>query len=60
MHGPLNVKSANNISKWQMGFISAFKGLISRNFAVGLVKGRKNILVKITFLTNNSYLLPPE
>jgi hypothetical protein len=29
MHGPINVKSPNNISKWQMGFNSAFKGLIS-------------------------------
>jgi hypothetical protein len=28
MHGPINVKSPNNISKWQMGFNSAFKGLI--------------------------------
>jgi hypothetical protein len=27
MHGPINVKSPNNISKWQMGFDSAFKGL---------------------------------
>jgi len=27
MHGPINVKSPNNISEWQMGFISAFKGL---------------------------------
>jgi hypothetical protein len=27
MHGPMNVKSLNNISKWQMGFNSAFKGL---------------------------------
>jgi hypothetical protein len=27
MHGPINVKSPNNISKWQMGFNSAFKGL---------------------------------
>jgi hypothetical protein len=27
MHGPINVKSSNNISKWQMGFNSAFKGL---------------------------------
>jgi hypothetical protein len=24
---PINVKSPNNISKWQMGFNSAFKGL---------------------------------
>jgi hypothetical protein len=29
MHVPINVKSPNNISKWQMGFNSAFKGLIS-------------------------------
>ena len=28
MHVPINVKSPNNISKWQMGFNSAFKGLI--------------------------------
>jgi hypothetical protein len=27
MHRPINVKSPNNISKWQMGFNSAFKGL---------------------------------
>jgi hypothetical protein len=27
MHGPINVKSPNNISNWQMGFNSAFKGL---------------------------------
>jgi hypothetical protein len=28
MHVPINIKSPNNISKWQMGFNSAFKGLI--------------------------------
>jgi hypothetical protein len=28
MHGPINVKSPNNISKWQMGFNSVFKGLM--------------------------------
>jgi hypothetical protein len=27
MHVPINVKSPNNISKWQMGFNSVFKGL---------------------------------
>jgi hypothetical protein len=31
MHGPINVKSPNNTSKWQMGFNSAFKGLINFN-----------------------------
>jgi hypothetical protein len=29
MHGPINVKSPNNTSKWQMGFNSAFKRLMS-------------------------------
>jgi hypothetical protein len=29
MHLPINVESPNNISKWQVGFNSAFKGLIS-------------------------------
>jgi hypothetical protein len=29
MNGLMNVKSPNNISKWQMGFNSAFKGLNS-------------------------------
>jgi hypothetical protein len=29
MHGPINIKSPNNIIKWQMGFNSAFKGLNS-------------------------------
>jgi hypothetical protein len=28
MHGPINVKSPNNTSKWQMGFNSAFEGLM--------------------------------
>jgi hypothetical protein len=32
MHGPINVKSPNNISKWQMGFNSAFKGLKQTHF----------------------------
>jgi hypothetical protein len=27
MHVPINVKSPNNISKWQMGINSAFEGL---------------------------------
>jgi hypothetical protein len=28
MHGPINLKFPNNTSKWQMGFNSAFKGLM--------------------------------
>jgi hypothetical protein len=34
MHGPINVKSPNNTSKWQMGFSSAFKGLMRLLFSV--------------------------
>ena len=30
MHGPINVESPNNTSKWQMGFNSAFKRLNSK------------------------------
>jgi hypothetical protein len=36
MHGPINVKSPNNISKWQMGFNSAFKGLMGINSEIGV------------------------
>jgi hypothetical protein len=37
MHLTINVKSPNNISKWQMGFNSAFKGLnYKREFTVEL------------------------
>jgi hypothetical protein len=34
MHGTINVKSPNNISKWQMEFNSAFKGLIHFIFSI--------------------------
>jgi hypothetical protein len=34
MHGPINVKSPNNTSKWPMGFNLVFKGLISRRKAI--------------------------
>ena len=37
MHGPINVKSPNNINKWQMGFNLAFKELKG-----GSIKGRLN------------------
>jgi hypothetical protein len=33
MHVPINVKSPNNINKWQMGFNSAFKGLKAATIA---------------------------
>jgi len=34
MHGSMNVKSPNNISKWQMGFNSEFKGLKEANVSI--------------------------
>jgi hypothetical protein len=39
MHLPINVKSPNNISKWQMGFNSAFKGLMTVLWPRRLVAG---------------------
>jgi hypothetical protein len=36
-HGPINVKSPNNINKWQMGFNSAFKvltSMLNKRFAI--------------------------
>jgi hypothetical protein len=37
MHLPINVKSPNNISKWQMEFNSAFKGLNKEDFGTAIV-----------------------
>jgi hypothetical protein len=42
MHGPINVKSSNNTSKWQMGFNSAFKGLKARFQHLLTSNGKKN------------------
>jgi hypothetical protein len=39
MHLPINVKSPNNISKWQMRFNSAFKGLMLREI---MLKNKNN------------------
>jgi hypothetical protein len=37
MHGPINVKSLNNTSKWQVEFKSAFKGLnVSESWSLTL------------------------
>jgi hypothetical protein len=38
MHGPINVKSANNTSKWQMGINSAFKVLIKISSKAVLIR----------------------
>jgi hypothetical protein len=34
MHRPINIKSPNNTSKWQMGFNLAFKGLRASGFTL--------------------------
>jgi hypothetical protein len=47
MHVPTNVKSPNNISKWQMGFNSAFKGLI--------ISGWRKDLHEIVRKNNNTF-----
>jgi hypothetical protein len=39
----MNVKSPNNISKWQMGFNSAFKGLIALKYAIYNMMCRKRL-----------------
>jgi hypothetical protein len=44
MHGPINVKSANNISEWQMRFNSAFKGL---NLCVVAIPQKSEALVLV-------------
>jgi hypothetical protein len=41
MQAPINVKSPNNISKWQMGFNSAFKGLINEMEVRGFPPGKR-------------------
>jgi hypothetical protein len=47
MQGPINVKSPNNTSKWQMGFNSAFKGL----------KKSENVIKKLTTLKIQRYII---
>jgi hypothetical protein len=43
MHGPINVKSLNNTSKWQMGFNSAFKGLTAVLYSSALCSLQRSI-----------------
>jgi hypothetical protein len=52
MHGPINVKSPNNTSKWQMGFNSAFKGLIFMPIDQGKMSDNSCVvLVAVTSVT---------
>jgi hypothetical protein len=51
MHRPINVKSPNNISEWQMGFNSVFKGLIIINLSKARHGGSHShvFMLKISF-----------
>ena len=51
MHGPINVKSPNITSKWQMGFNSEFKGLI-----ITLYKSSLFSVVSLDFLPISQFI----
>jgi hypothetical protein len=51
MHGPINVKSPNNTSKWQIGFNSAFKGL-------NLAKNASNLMTWLHIIFIDTF--PPS
>jgi hypothetical protein len=51
MHVAINVKSPNNISKWQMGFNSAFKWLIVKIF---------NVIIWLLFIVSLCYPFRPK
>jgi len=54
MHGPINVKSPNDISEWQMGFNSAFKGLIpTSNYKKKILKVQEIITITEGNITVN-------
>jgi hypothetical protein len=54
MHGPVNVKSPNNTSKWHMGLNSTFKGLNRPNGEGGGDSYKKQTHIKHgTKQTNN-------
>jgi hypothetical protein len=56
MHLPINVKSPNNISKWQIGFNSAFKGL-SYVFRERSLHTRQLFLAWVVTLCSDNYPL---
>jgi hypothetical protein len=53
MHLPINVKSPNNIIKWQMGFNSAFKGVFpfALHYVPATVEVRVAGTVELTVFT---------
>jgi formylmethanofuran dehydrogenase subunit B len=59
MHGSTNVKSPNNIRKWQMGFNSAFKGLRSGNEVMKEVEMGIIFVFQLKFLTCHQLFVFP-
>jgi hypothetical protein len=53
MREPINVKSPNNTSEWQMGFNSAFKGLIRYLVYVTLCMGPSSVQVWMKLATSS-------
>jgi len=47
MHGTINVKSPNNISEWQMGFNSGFKGLMLKAVKNHYNKKKKHCDIRV-------------
>jgi len=56
MHGPINVKSPNNISEWQMGFNSAFKGLRQQLPLIQFAKSKDPCVVVILTAVNMRFI----
>jgi hypothetical protein len=54
MHLPINVKSPDNINKWQMGFNSAFKGLIVHLLVVIKVKVKVTLVQALRICTGRT------
>jgi hypothetical protein len=62
MHVPINVKSPNNIRKWQMGFNSAFKSLSLQRIKfnrLSLEEAAKRNLSPISWSPSSPKLLRP-
>jgi hypothetical protein len=56
MHVLINVKSPNNISKWQIGFNSAFKGLTHGNTTTTTTTTTTSTINSCDSETDNSHL----
>jgi len=56
MHGPINVKSPNNITEWQMGFNSAFKGLMMPKCWIDYVNKHASLWHELSHVTDKHSL----